>query len=144
VVSEKEDNIEKVSSAISFWLALIISIVAVFSYCKSTPQDDPATQKMRLFFRDNIIEVSEFIKLPYDEQNTFAENKAHPFFKSYMKASELEKEKLRALIHVSDDYSPNHYWLNVVFLWVIVFSSVWFVAKIVEGILVMVRDKESN
>lgn len=144
MVSEKEDKVEKVSSAISFWLAAIISIAAVFAYCKSTPQDDLATQKMRLFFRDNIIEVSEFIKLPFDEQNTFAENKTHPFYKGYMKASEIEKEKLRALIHVSDDYSPNHYWLNVVFLWVIVFSSVWFVAKIVEGVLVMVRDMDSN
>ena len=144
MVSEKEDRIEKVSSAISFWVATVISIVSIFAYYKSTPPDDLTTQKMRLFFRDNIMEVSEFIKLPFDEQNAFALKQTHPFYKSYMKSSETEKEKIRAIIHISDDYSPNHYWLNVAFLWLIVFSSVWFIAKIVEGILIMVRDKESS
>ena len=144
MVSEKEDKIEKVSSVISFWLAAVVSVIVVFAYYRSTPPDDPATQKMRLFFRDNIMEVAEFIKLPFDEQVAFAARQKHPFYRGYMKAGETEKEKLRALVHVSDDYSPNHYWLNVAFLWVIVFSSVWFVAKIVEGILVMVRDKETK
>ena len=115
--------------------------MAVYAYCLSTPQDDPAMQKMRLFFRENIMDVSQFVKLPYDGQKEFAAKQKHPFYSSYMVASEIEKEKIRALIHVSDDYSPNHYWLNVVFLWVIIFSSVWFICKTIEGIFAVARNR---
>jgi hypothetical protein len=96
---------------------------------------------MRLFFRENIMEVAQFVKLPYDEQKAFAAKQQHPFYASYLAASEIEKEKIRALIHVSDDYSPNHYWLNVAFLWVIVFSAIWIVCKAIEGMLAVARNR---
>ena len=140
-VADEEDKVERISSAISFWLSIIISMMAVYAYCISTPQDDLPTQKMRLFFRANIMDVSQFVKLPFDEQKAFASKQKHPFYTSYMDASEIEKEKIRALIHVSDDYSPNHYWLNVAFLWVIVFSTVWFICKTIEGVLAVARDR---
>ena len=138
---KEEDRVDKISSQISFWLSMIISVMAVYAYCLSNPQDDPATQKMRLFFRENIMVVSQFVKLSFDEQKEFAAKPRHPFYSSYLSASEIEKERIRALIHVSDDYSPNHYWLNVVFLWVIVFSAIWFICKAIEGILAVARNR---
>ena len=138
----KEDQVEKISSAVSFWLSMIISLMAVYAYCASNPQDDLATQKMRHFFRENFMEVSQFVKLPYAEQKEFAMKQKHPFYASYMIASEIEKEKIRALIHLSDDYSPNLYWLNVAFLWVVAFSTVWIVCKAIEGILDVARNRQ--
>lgn len=141
MADENEGRIEKISSAISFWLSMALSVMAVYAYCVSNPQDDEATQKMRLFFKSNIMDVAQFIKLPYDEQKDFAAQQKHPFYTSYMNASEIEKEKIRALIHISDDYNPNHYWLNVAFLWVIVFSSVWFICKTIEGLFAVARQR---
>lgn len=138
-IREKGDKTEKAFSIIFFCLSAVLATVASYAYKNSVPQDDLATQNMRLFFKDNFMEVSQFIRLSYDEQEAFAGQDKHPFYKKYMSASEIEKEKIRALIHASGDYSPNHYWLNIAFLWGIVFTTIWFLCKVIEAILVYMR-----
>lgn len=139
VIREKGDKTEKAFSIIFFCLSAFLATIASYAYQNTAPQDDLATQNMRLFFKDNIMEVSQFVRLSYDEQEAFARQATHPFYKKYMSASEIEKEKIRALIHTSGDYSPNHYWLNIAFLWGIVFTTIWFICKVFESILVYMR-----
>ena len=59
------------------------------------------------------MDVAKFIRLPNDELQRFATLKSHPFYQTYLKSSEVEKEKIKALIHISRDYSPNQYWFNI-------------------------------
>ena len=63
----------------------------------------------------------------------------HPFYKSYMKASEVEKQEINALIHVSTDYTPNQYWFNLVFLWTIFFTTFWFLGLMTQGVINLMR-----
>ena len=134
---------EVLSRQISFWLSFILAVGISFWYYALNPPDSTEMRKMRLFFKENIMDIAKFIRLPDDELQGFAALKSHPFYQTYFKSSEVEKEKIRALIHISRDYSPNQYWFNIVFLWTIAFATLWFLGLILEAIIILVRREDT-
>ena len=80
-----------------------------------------------------------FIDLPRTEMVAFAYKKKHPFYLKYVKATEVEKADLRALIHISTDYTPNQYWFNLFFAWVIFFTTFWFIGLMAEACIILMR-----
>ena len=143
-IEELRDNQKEVlSRRISFWLSFILAVGISFWYYALNPPDSTEMRKMRLFFKENIMDVAKFIRLPDDELQEFAALKSHPFYQTYLKSSEVEKEKIRALIHISRDYSPNQYWFNIIFLWTIAFATLWFLGLILEAIIILVRREDT-
>ena len=143
-IEELRDNQKEVlSRRISFWLSFILSVGLSFWYYALNPPDSIEMRKMRSFFKENIIDVAKFIRLPDDELKGFAALKGHPFYQTYLKSSEVQKEKIRALIHISRDYSPNQYWFNIIFLWTIAFTTLWFLGLILEAIIILVRREDT-
>ena len=143
-IEELRDNQKEVlSRRISFWLSFILAVGISFWYYALNPPDSTEMRKMRLFFKENIMDVAKFIRLPDDELQGFAALKSHPFYQTYLKSSEVEKEKIRALIHISRDYSPNQYLFNIVFLWTIAFTTLWFLGLILEAIIILVRQEDT-
>ena len=143
-IEELRDNQKEVlSRRISFWLSFILAVGISFWYYALNPPDSTEMRKMRLFFKENIMDVAKFIRLPDDELQGFAALKSHPFYQTYLKSSEVEKEKIRALIHISRDYSPNQYLFNIVFLWTIAFTTLWFLGLILEAIIILVRREDT-
>ena len=143
-IEELRDNQKEVlSRRISFWLSFILAVGISFWYYSLNPPDSTEMRKMRLFFKENIMDVAKFIRLPDDELQGFAALKSHPFYQTYLKSSEVEKEKIRALIHISRDYSPNQYLFNIVFLWTIAFTTLWFLGLILEAIIILVRREDT-
>ena len=143
-IEELRNNQKEVlSRRISFWLSFILAVGISFWYYALNPPDSTEMRKMRLFFKENIMDVAKFIRLPDDELQGFAALKSHPFYQTYLKTSEVEKEKIRALIHISRDYSPNQYWFNIVFLWAIAFATLWFLGLILEAIIILVRREDT-
>lgn len=143
-IEELRDNQKEVlSRRVSFCLSFILAIVITWWYYSLNPPDSKEMQKMRLFFKENIMDVAKFIRLPDDELQGFAALKSHPFYQTYLKSSEVEKEKIRALIHISRDYSPNQYLFNIVFLWTIAFTTLWFLGLILEAIIILVRREDT-
>ena len=143
-IEELRDNQKEVlSRRISFWLSFILAVGISFWYYALNPPDSTEMRKMRLFFKENIMDVAMFIRLPDDELQGFAALKSHPFYQTYLKSSEVEKEKIRALIHISRDYSPNQYLFNIVFLWTIAFTTLWFLGLILEAIIILVRREDT-
>ena len=143
-IEELRDNQKEVlSRRISFWLSFMMAVGISFWYYALNPPDSTEMRKMRLFFKENIMDVAKFIRLPDDELKEFAALKSHPFYQTYLKSSEVEKEKIRALIHISRDYSPNQYWFNIVFLWAIAFATLWFLGLILEAIIILVRREDT-
>ena len=140
----RDDKKEKLYRRISFWISIVLSTAAVIWYSSTTPPDSPEMQKMRLFFKNNIMEVSEFIKLSREERKEYAAKKKHPFYKSYAQAPDKERDKIAALIHVSTDYTPYQYWFNLVFLWGICFTTLWFVGLMSEGAIILVRQSDAK
>ena len=144
-IEELRDNQKEVlSRRISFWLSFILAVGISFWYYALNPPDSTEMRKMRLFFKENIMDVAKFIRLPDDELQGFAALKSHPFYQTYLKSSEVEKEKIRALIHISRDYNPNQYWFNIVFLWTIAFATLWFLGLILEAIIILVRREDTE
>ena len=144
-IEELRDNQKEVlSRRISFWLSFILAVGISFWYYALNPPDSTEMRKMRLFFKENIMDVAKFIRLPDDELQGFAALKSHPFYQTYLKSSEVEKEKIRALIHISRDYSPNQYLFNIVFLWTIAFATLWFLGLILEAIIILVRRDDTE
>ena len=144
-IEELRDNQKEVlSRRISFWLCFILSVGISFWFYTLNPPDSTEMRKMRLFFKENIMDIAKFIRLPDDELQGFAALKSHPFYQTYLKSSEVEKEKIRALIHISRDYSPNQYWFNIVFLWAIAFATLWFLGLILEAIIILVRREDTE
>ena len=142
-IEELRDNQKEVlSRRISFWLSFILAVGISFWYYALNPPDSTEMRKMRLFFKENIMDVAKFIRLPDDELQGFAALKSHPFYQTYLKSSEVEKEKIRALIHISRDYSPNQYWFNIIFLWTIAFTTLWFLGLILEAIIILLRRED--
>ena len=143
----QEDHIsnqkEVFNRRVSFWLSFILAIVITWWYYSLNPPGSTEMRKMRLFFKENIMDVAKFIRLPDDELQGFAALKSHPFYQTYLKSSEVEKEKIRALIHISRDYNPNQYWFNIVFLWTIAFATLWFLGLILEAIIILVRREDT-
>ena len=143
-IEELRDNQKEVlSRRISFWLSFILAVGISFWYYTLNPPASTEMRKMRLFFKENIIGVAKFIRLPDNELQGFAALKSHPFYQTYLKSSEVEKEKIRALIHISRDYSPNQYWFNIVILWAIAFATLWFLGLILEAIIILVRREDT-
>ena len=143
-IEELRDNQKEVlSRRISFWLSFILAVGISFWYYALNPPDSTEMRKMRLFFKENIMDVAKFIRLPDDELQGFAALKSHPFYQTYLKSSEVEKEKIRALIHISRDYSPNQYLFSIVFLWTIAFTTLWFLGLILEAIIILVRREDT-
>ncbi|UCD12059.1 MAG: hypothetical protein JSU88_02950 [Nitrospinaceae bacterium] len=135
---------EKQYRRISFWLSFILATAVVVWYARSNPPDSPEMQKMRIFFKENIMEVSKFLALPREERGKFAAAKKHPFYQSFIKASEVEKKKIKALVHISTDYTPYQYWFNMVFLWTIFFTTFWFLGLMTEGAIILVRQSNAK
>jgi len=129
---------------VSFWLSFILAIVITWWYYSLNPPDSTEMRKMRLFFKENIMDVAKFIRLPNDELREFTTLKSHPFYQTYLKSSEVEKEKIRALIHISREYNPNQYWFNIVFLGTIAFAAIWFLGLILEAIIILVRRDDTE
>ena len=140
----RDNQKEVLSRRISFWLSFISAIGITWWYCALTPPDSAEMRKMRLFFKENIMDVAKFIRLPDDELQEFATSKKHPFYQTYLKSSEAEQEKIKALIHISRDYSPNQYWFNIIFLWLIAFTTLWFLGLILEAIIILVRREDAK
>ena len=145
ILQEIEDSKEKLISRISLWVSLILTTLVVIWYYNDNPPDSPAVVKMRVFFKENNRDVMTFIDLPHNEMIAFAYKKKHPFYLKYVNASESEKAKLKALIHISTDFTPNQYWFNLFFAWVIFFTTFWFIGLMVEAcIILMRRNSESR
>ena len=143
-IEELRDNQKEVlSRRVSVCLSFILAIVITWWYYSLNPPDSKEMQKMRLFFKENVMDVAKFIRLPNDELQGYAALKSHPFYQTYLKSSEVEKEKIRALIHISRDYSSNQYWFNIVFLWTIAFATLWFSGLILEAIIILVRREDT-
>ena len=146
--AEQEDHMtnqkEVFNRRVSFWLSFILSIVITCWYYSLNPPVSIEMRKMRSFFKENIMDVAKFIRLSNDELQEFAALKSHPFYQTYLKSSEVEKEKIRALIHISRDYNPNQYWFNIVFLWTIAFATLWFLGLILEAIIILVRREDTK
>ena len=144
----QEDHIinqkEFFNRRVSFWLSFTLAIVITWWYYSLNPPDSTEMRKMRLFFKENIMDVAKFIRLPNDELREFTTLKSHPFYQTYLKSSEVEKEKIRALIHISRDYNPNQYWFNIVFLGTIAFAAIWFLGLILEAIIILVRRDDTE
>jgi hypothetical protein len=58
----QESKREKLYSRISFWLSLILATLAMVWYYERNPPDTEDIKKMRVFFKENIMEVTQFIK----------------------------------------------------------------------------------
>jgi len=139
IMQEIEDKKEKWISRISLWVSIILTTIVVYWYYNNNPPDSPAVVKMRMFFKQYNRDVMTFIDLPRDEMIEFAYKKKHPFYLKYVKATEVEKADLRALIHISTDYTPNQYWFNLFFAWVIFFTTFWFIGLMVEACIILMR-----
>ncbi len=140
---DQESKREKLYSRISFWTSLVLASLILVWYFERNPPDTEEIKKMRFFFKDNIMEVAEFIKLPPEEMDVFAAMHKHPFYKTYVKASPTEQGRIRALIHISGDYNANQYWFNLAFAWAVLFSTFWFLGVITEAIIDLVgRGKD--
>ena len=147
--SEQEENYidnqkEILNRRISFWLSFILAIVITWWYYALNPPDSTEMRKMRLFFKENIMDIAKFVRLPNDELQEFATSRSHPFYQTYLKSSEVEREKIKALIHISRDYTPNQYWFNIIFLWAIAFTTLWFLGLILEAIIILVRREDAE
>ena len=139
IMQEIEDKKEKLLCRISLWVSIILTPIVVYWYYNVNPPYSPAVVKMRMFFKEHNRDVMTFIDLPRDEMIEFAYKKKHPFYLKYVKATEVEKADLRALIHISTDYTPNQYWFNLFFAWVIFFTTFWFIGLMVEACIVLMR-----
>ena len=147
--SEQEENYidnqkEILNRRISFWLSFIFAIVITWWYYALNPPDSTEMRKMRLFFKENIMDIAKFVRLPNDELQEFVASRSHPFYQTYLKSSEVEREKIKALLHISRDYSPNQYWFNIIFLWAIAFTTLWFLGLILEAIIILVRREDAE
>ena len=140
----RDNQKEVLSRRISFWLSFILAVGISFWYYTLNPPVSIEMRKMRSFFKENIMDVAKFIRLSNDELQEFAALKSHPFYQTYLKSSEVEKEKIRALIHISRDYNPNQYWFNIVFLGTIAFAAIWFLGLILEAIIILVRREDAE
>ena len=140
----RDEKKENLSRRVSFWLSFLGATVMTCWYCWLNPVESTEVQKMRLFFKENIIDVAKFIRLPREELEEFAKSKNHPFYQTYLKSSELERGKVKALIHISRDYTPNQYWFNIFFLWIVAFTTLWFLGLILEAVIILVRSEDAE
>ena len=144
-IEELRDNQKEVlSRRISFWLSFILAVGISFWYYALNPPDSTEMRKMRLYFKENIMDVAKFVRLPNGELQEFVASRSHPFYQTYLKSSEVERKKIKALIHISRDYTPNQYWFNIIFLWTIAFTTLWFLGLILEAVIILVRREDAE
>ena len=139
ILEEIDDNTERLIRRISLWTSLLLTTALVVWYYQANPRDSPEIIKMRIFFKERNMEVGKFINLDKNEQVAFAYTNKHPFYKKYIKASTVEQERIRSLIHISRDFTPNQYWFNLFFLSVMSFTTFWFVGLMIEACIVIMR-----
>jgi len=129
ILQEIEDAKEKLISRISLWVSLFLTTAMVVWYYQSSPPDSPEVVRMRVFFKEKNRDVMTFISMDRNEQIAFAFKSKHPFYMSY----------ISSLIHISTDFTPNQYWFNLGFMWVIVFTTFWFLGLMTEACIVLAR-----
>ncbi|MBT5551953.1 MAG: hypothetical protein HOJ79_15905 [Nitrospina sp.] len=139
ILEEIEDSKEKWISRISLWISILLTTAVVIWYYQDTPPDSPEVVKMRVFFKERNQQVMEFVNMNRNEQIAFAYKNKHPFYLKYIKVSTVEQEKIRSLVHISTDYTPNQYWFNLFFMWVIFFTTFWFIGLMAEACIVIMR-----
>ena len=139
ILEEIDDNTERLIRRISLWTSLLLTTALVVWYYQANPRDSPEIIKMRIFFKERNMEVGKFINLDKNEQVAFAYTNKHPFYKKYIKASTVEQERIRSLIHISRDFTPNQYWFNLFFLFVMSFTTFWFIGLMIEACIVIMR-----
>ena len=139
ILEEIDDNTERWIRRISLWVSLLLTTAVVVWYYQENPPDSPEIVKMRMFFKERNMEVGAFINLDKNEQIAFAFKNKHPFYKRYIKVSTVEQERIRSLIHISRDYTPNQYWFNLFFMWVMCFTTFWFIGLMAEACIVIMR-----
>ena len=139
ILEEMDDNTERLIRRISLWASLLLTTALVVWYYQANPRDSPEIIKMRMFFKERNMEVGKFINLDNNEQITFAYTNKHPFYKKYIKASTVEQERIRSLIHISRDFTPNQYWFNLFFLSVMSFTTFWFIGLMIDACIVIMR-----
>ena len=140
----RDDKKEKLYGKISIWIAVVLSTAITIAYGVMNPPDSKEVQEMRMFFNKKGHTVSKFLRMTRQERKAFAEKKKHPFYSSYVKASDTEKDEIKALIHISMDYTPNQYWFNFFFIWTIGFASFWFIGVMAEGAIILVRKDKAK
>ncbi len=140
----RDDKKEKLYGKISIWISLVLSTLLTVGYGVTHPPDSKEVQEMRMFFNKNGHTVSKFLRMTREERKAFAPKKKHPFYYSYLKASEVEREEIKALVHVSLDYTPNQYWFNFFFIWTIGFASFWFIGVMSEGAIILMRKDKAK
>ena len=141
---DPEDKKNRLYSLISFWISLALSLAVCLLYYKSNPPDEQPTKDMRTFIAKNARQVTEFLRMTLDEKNNFIKINKHPFYKNYLEASEVTKQEIDGIVHISTDYKPTQYWVNLIFLWVIFFSAFWFIGLIIEAINQLVRQEKNE
>lgn len=139
ILEEIDDNTERLIRRISLWTSLLLTAAVVVWYYQANPRDSPEIIKMRMFFKERNMEIGKFINLDKNEQVAFAYKNKHPFYKKYIKASTVEQERIRSLIHISRDFTPNQYWFNLFFLFVMSFTTFWFIGLMIEACIVIMR-----
>ncbi len=139
ILEEIEDEKEKLISRISLWVSLLLTTAVVVWYYQSSPPDSPEVIQMRMFFKAKNRQVMTFINLDRNEQIVFAYKNKHLFYKRYVNLSTVEQENIRSLIHVSTDFTPYQYWFNLVFMWLIIFTTFWFLGLMAEACIVLMR-----
>ena len=140
----RDEKKEKLYGKISIWVSLVLAALLTVGYGVTHPPDSKEVQEMRMFFNSNGHAVSKFLRMTREEKKSFAEKKKHLFYSSYLKASEVEKEDIKALVHISFDYTPNQYWFNIFFICTIGFASFWFIAVMAEGAIILVRKDKAK
>ena len=139
-----EEKRDKIYGRLSFWFSLILTTLICYWYYTANPPAKGAMEQMRLFIANNAMDISLFLRLPPEEQAAFAVKKKHPFYKKFVKASIVEREKIRALSHNSFDFKPTQYWINLIFLWVVFFTTFWFLGLITQGIIQLNRSEKNK
>ena len=129
-------------SRISLWASIILTIGVCLWYYVANPPDEGATKEMRLFISNNAKDVTEFLRMLRDEKKTYAKKNKHPFYRNYVEASEVTKQEIKSIVHVSLDYKPNQYWFYLGFFGVISFFLFWFIGQITEAIIQIVREEK--
>ncbi|MFQ5672204.1 MAG: hypothetical protein ACE5G9_03840 [Nitrospinales bacterium] len=143
-MENKAEKKDKLYSRIFFWSSVIISTLICYWHYTAHPPDKGATKKMRLFMAANARDISHFLRLSLAEQRRYADKNRHPFYKKFVQASEVEKANIRTLAHNSLDYKPTQYWVNLVFLWAIFFSTLWFLGLMTQAVIQIIRRDKSK
>ena len=77
----RDEKKENLSRRVSFWLSFLGATVMTCWYCWLNPVESTEVQKMRLFFKENIIDVAKFIRLPLKNWKNLQNQKTTRFTK---------------------------------------------------------------